>query len=171
MQWELSSCWKTWVWEKMMPKHKLPKSIFLHAQRLNYGVGVCELEDHVGEKWLSSNWLTKFGLSNKTPLASFPNRLLESTWVEFMFPYALLLHHERVKRNITRVVAKTSAKLPHYTGIVLVYPMENEMPFVHHVVERWGCGNTIENNKGLNERTWWHLMLKPMSKLMWAGWE
>jgi hypothetical protein len=45
------------------------------------------------------------------------------------------------------------------------------MPFVHHVVERWGCGNTIENNKGLNERTWWHLMLKPMSKLMWAGWE
>jgi len=63
----------------MVPKHKLPKNIFLDAQRLNYGVGVCELEDHVGEKGLSSNWSTKLGLAKKTPLASFPNRLLKST--------------------------------------------------------------------------------------------
>jgi hypothetical protein len=34
----------------MVPKRELPKSIRLHAQRLNYGIGVCELEDHVGEK-------------------------------------------------------------------------------------------------------------------------
>jgi hypothetical protein len=44
-----------WVWEKMVPKHELPKSIPLHSQRLNYRARVCELEDHVGEKGLSSN--------------------------------------------------------------------------------------------------------------------
>ncbi len=36
--------------EKMVPKCKLPKSITLHAQRLNYEIGVYELKDHVGEK-------------------------------------------------------------------------------------------------------------------------
>jgi hypothetical protein len=39
----------------MVPKYKLPESIPLHAQRLNYGVDICELEDHVGEKGLSLN--------------------------------------------------------------------------------------------------------------------
>jgi hypothetical protein len=36
--------------EKMMPKQKLFENIPLHAQRLNYGPNVCELEYHVGEK-------------------------------------------------------------------------------------------------------------------------
>jgi len=44
--------------------------------------------------------------------------------------------------------------------------MENDMPFVHHVVKQWGCGRTIEDDKGLNERTQIHLIMKPMSKLM-----
>jgi hypothetical protein len=34
----------------MMPKCKLPESIPLHAQGLNYKTSDCELEDHVGEK-------------------------------------------------------------------------------------------------------------------------
>jgi hypothetical protein len=28
-----------------------------------------------------------------------------------------------------------SVKLPHHKGLVLAYPMENEMPFVHHTIE------------------------------------
>jgi hypothetical protein len=38
-----------WEWEKMVLKRELPKSIRMHAQGLNYGIGVCELEDHVGK--------------------------------------------------------------------------------------------------------------------------
>jgi hypothetical protein len=49
--------------------------------------------------------------------------------------------------------------------------MENEMPLVHHVIERWGCNYTIEDDEGLNEKTQQHPMLKPMSKLMQTGWE
>jgi len=52
-----------------------------------------------------------------------------------------------------RVARGTSAKLSHYIGPLLVYLMENKMPFVHHVVELWGCGYIIEDVKGLNERT------------------
>jgi len=44
-----------WVWEKMVPKPKMFKSIPLHTQRLNYGISVCELEDHVGGNKLNSN--------------------------------------------------------------------------------------------------------------------
>jgi hypothetical protein len=62
----------------MVPKHELPKSISLHAQRLNCEIGFCELEDHVGEKGLRSNWPTKLGSQKKIPFASFRNRLLES---------------------------------------------------------------------------------------------
>jgi hypothetical protein len=36
-----------WVREKMVPKHKLPENISFHGQGLNYGVSICELEDHV----------------------------------------------------------------------------------------------------------------------------
>jgi hypothetical protein len=64
--------------EKMVPKHELLESILLHAQGLNYGGGVCELEDHVGENKLSLNWLTKLGPTQKTLLTSFPSHLLES---------------------------------------------------------------------------------------------
>jgi hypothetical protein len=34
------------------------------------------------------------------------------------------------------------------------------MPLVHHAVEQWGCDYTIKDNKGLNERSQGHLMLK-----------
>jgi hypothetical protein len=67
-----------WVQKKMVPKHELPKSISLHAQGLNCGVGVCELEDHVGENGLSLNWLTKLRFAKKTPFASFLDYLLEN---------------------------------------------------------------------------------------------
>jgi hypothetical protein len=76
--------------------------------------------------------------------------LLESAQVEFMFPYALLPSHEGAKRNTIGVVGRANANLPHCTGHVLTYPMEDGMPFVHHVVEQWGYGYTIENDKSLN---------------------
>jgi hypothetical protein len=47
--------------------------------------------------------------------------------------------------------------------------MENEIPFLHHIVDLWGCSCTIENNKSLNERTQGHSMMKPMSKLIKSG--
>jgi len=79
-----------------------------------------------------------------------------------------LPHHEKAKRDIIGV---TNAILPHSTSLALIYPMENEMPLMHHVVEWWGCGYTLEDDKGLNERTQGLLMLKPMSKLMQTRWE
>jgi hypothetical protein len=66
------------VREKMVPQRELLKSIPMYNQGLNYGASVCELEDHVGEKGLRSNWPTKLGLTKKTLLASFPNCLLEN---------------------------------------------------------------------------------------------
>jgi len=39
----------------MVPKHELPESIPLHNQWLNFKTNFYELEDHVGEKGLSSN--------------------------------------------------------------------------------------------------------------------
>ncbi len=65
------------MWEKMVPKCKLFKSIPLHSQSLNYVANVCELEDHGGEKGWSSNKLTKLGLTKETPPISFPNRMLK----------------------------------------------------------------------------------------------
>jgi hypothetical protein len=56
-------------------------------------------------------------------------------------------------------------------GLALTYRMENEMPLVHHVVERWGCGYTNEDDKGLSERTQKYLMLKTKSQLMHVEWE
>jgi hypothetical protein len=44
-----------WVWEKMVPKRELPKSIPLRTQGLNCKVNICELEDRVGEKGLNLN--------------------------------------------------------------------------------------------------------------------
>jgi hypothetical protein len=49
---------------------------------------------------------------------------------------------------------------------VLDYAMENEIPFVHHVVKQWGCDCIIEDNKDLNERTQGHPMMKPIFKFM-----
>jgi hypothetical protein len=44
-------------------------------------------------------------------------------------------HHERAKQDTIGVVGGASANLPSCTGSALIYPMENEMPFIHHVVE------------------------------------
>jgi hypothetical protein len=38
-------------------KMRLLESIFIHIQRLNFGKGVYELEDHVGQEALSLNLL------------------------------------------------------------------------------------------------------------------
>jgi hypothetical protein len=73
---------------------------------------------------------------------------------------------QRSKQDTVGVVGGASAKLPHCTSLALDYLMENEMPFVNHIVKWWGCSYTIENDKGLNGRTQGHPILKPMSKLM-----
>jgi hypothetical protein len=109
--------------------------------------------------------------AKKTPFADFLNRLLKNVRVEFAFFYALSPHHEGAKRNTIGVARGMSAKLSYYIGLTLVYEMENEMPLVHHVVEWWGCGCMIKDNKGLNERTRGHPMMKLMSKLMHVGLE
>jgi hypothetical protein len=88
-----------------------------------------------------------------------------------MLLYALLPCHEEAKQNTIGVARGISAKLPHCTSLALVYPMENKMPLGHHVVERWGCNYTNEEDKSLSERTQKHLMLKPKSKLMQMEWE
>jgi hypothetical protein len=49
--------------------------------------------------------------------------------------YALLPYHEEAKQDTIGVVRGANVKLPHYTGLVLTYPMENEMPLVHHTIE------------------------------------
>ncbi len=52
-----------------------------------------------------------------------------------MFPYVLLPYHEGEKQNTIEVTIRTNAKLPYHRGLLLAYPMENEMPLVHHVVK------------------------------------
>jgi hypothetical protein len=66
------------VQEKMVLKFKLPESIPQHVQGLNYGEGIYESEDHVGEEALSSNLLPRLGLVKKFLPAGFPNQSLES---------------------------------------------------------------------------------------------
>jgi hypothetical protein len=119
---------------------------------------------------LSLNWPTKLRPTKKTPPSSFPNHLLESVWVKSTFPYALSPCHEETMWDTIGVVRKTNAKLPHCMGFALAYPMENEMPHVHHAVEWWRCNYTNEDDKGPSGRTRGHLMLKTKSKLMqWSG--
>jgi hypothetical protein len=81
-----------------------------------------------------------------------------------MFPYALLLRHKEAKCDTIGGIRGASAKLPHHKGLVLTYPVENEMPFIHHVVKRHGCDYTIKNDENLNERTLRYPKTKP--KLM-----
>ncbi len=78
----------------MVLEHKLLERIPLHIQGLNYGKGVYELEDHVGEEALSSN-LLKLGPVKKNP--SFHDHLLKNAWIGLAFLYALLPLHEGVK--------------------------------------------------------------------------
>jgi hypothetical protein len=70
---------KMWVHSLAHTKIKLQK-------------GVYELEDLVGKKAFSLNLPPKLGLTKKTLPTSFLNDLLESAWVESVFPYALLPH-------------------------------------------------------------------------------
>jgi hypothetical protein len=87
-----------------------------------------------------------------------------------MFPYA----HDPLQKGKVKhhgVTRATSVKLPHCTGLELVYPMENKMSFIHHVIKWWGYYYIIKDDKSLNERTQKHLMMKPMSKLIQAWWE
>jgi len=43
--------------------------------------------------------------------------MLENAWVEFAFPYALLLHYEGANQDTIRVKKETSAKLPHHANL------------------------------------------------------
>jgi hypothetical protein len=36
---------------------------------------------------------------------------------------------------------------------MLIYPKENETPFVRHVIKQQGCDYIIEDDKILNEKT------------------
>jgi hypothetical protein len=61
----------------MVSKCKLFKNIPLHLQNLNCKENVYELEDHVGEKALTSNWLPKLGPIKIILPISLLNCLLE----------------------------------------------------------------------------------------------
>jgi hypothetical protein len=60
----------------MVQEHKLFQSIPLHVQRLNYGEGIYELEDHVNEEALSSKLPLELGFIIFFPHASFLNHML-----------------------------------------------------------------------------------------------
>jgi hypothetical protein len=61
-------CQRAWVKEKMVLQRKLLKSIPLHVLGLNYGEGIYELNDCVGEEALSSNLPPKLGPIKKKTL-------------------------------------------------------------------------------------------------------
>jgi hypothetical protein len=111
MQWELQWCRKTCVWKKMVPKHELFESIPLHGQGLNYITNICELEDHVGEKGWSLNWLTKFGLAKKNSPCKFSQSLIRKCLSQICISLCLITpprgsktrHHWGSKRNKCQV--------------------------------------------------------------------
>jgi len=98
-------------------------------------------------------WACKINFSCKFSQLLTKKHLSQIYVSLYMSPY-----HEGAKWNTIGVVRGIS--------FALTYPMEKEMPFVHHVVKWWGCDCIIEHDKSLNERTQGHLMMKPMSKLM-----
>jgi hypothetical protein len=62
-----------------MVLERLPfENIFFHIQGLNYGEGVYELEDHVGQGALSLNLLPRLGFVKRILHAHFSNRLLRN---------------------------------------------------------------------------------------------
>ncbi len=71
-------CWKTWMHEKMILKHKLLESLYLHVQELNCDEIFYEQEVHVGEEALNLNLMPNLGLVRKNHLASFSIHLLEN---------------------------------------------------------------------------------------------
>jgi hypothetical protein len=62
--------------------------------------------------------------------------MLKNNETESVFPYTLSPHHKGAKRDTIGVIGGASAKLPHCTGLALIYLTENEMPLVHHAIER-----------------------------------
>ncbi len=115
-----------------MPKLEMHENSPLHIQELNCRKNVYELEDLAREELLGLNLLLDLGLVEKIPFTSFLNHVLGSVYIEPMFPYVVLPHHEGAKRDTIRVIKGTSAKLPHHRGHVPTYPMENEMSLIHH---------------------------------------
>jgi hypothetical protein len=85
---------------------------------------------------LSSNLLLKLGPIKQIPPSNFLNHLLESVYVESSFPYAQWPPFEGAKQNTIGVIRRANAKLIHHKGHVLIYQMENKMPFIHHVVKQ-----------------------------------
>jgi len=83
-----------------------------------------------------------------------------------MFPYALLPLHEEVEQDTIGITRGINAKQPHHKGLVLVYPVENKTPLIHHIGKRYGCGCIIEDDESQDGRTQKHLMLKPKPMLM-----
>jgi hypothetical protein len=53
-----------------------------------------------------------------------------------MFPYAMLPHHEGAKQDTIGVTRRTNVKLSHHRGLMLNYPMENEMSLTHHAIKQ-----------------------------------
>jgi hypothetical protein len=103
--------------------------------RIKLQKNIYELGDNVGEKALNLNMSPKLGFTKKIPFTSFPNCLLKNIWVESVFPYAPLLHHEGVKQNTIGVIKIINFKLSHHKNLVLTYSIENEMPFVCHIIK------------------------------------
>jgi len=81
----------------MVPKCKLFVNVPLRIWELNYEKKVYELKDHVREEALNLNLPPKLSLAKKTFFTSFPIRLLENIWIEYVFPYGLLPHHKGAK--------------------------------------------------------------------------
>jgi hypothetical protein len=52
-----------------------------------------------------------------------------------MFPYAQLPFPEKTKQNTIEVTKETNVKLPHHKGHVLIYSLENKMPFIHYIIK------------------------------------
>jgi len=125
------------VQEKMMPKCKLFKITPLHVQKLNYREGVYELGDHFGDEALSLGLLLKFKSVKKTHATSFPNAykkvMLKSNPCFFMCYYLTM---KRQNKDTIGVTIIANAKLAHHKGLVLGYPMENEISFAHHGIKQ-----------------------------------
>jgi hypothetical protein len=115
-----------WVHEKMVLECKLLKNSPLHIQELNYREGVYELEA------LSSNLLLKLGPIRRILFIGFPKHMIENIRIQFVFYYAHLPCFEKAKQDTIGVIRGVNAKLPHHKGFMLIYPVENEMSFLHH---------------------------------------
>jgi hypothetical protein len=59
---------------------------------------------------------------------------------------------EGAKQDTIGVIEGTNAKLPHHRGLMPTYQMENEIPFVHHVVKRRDVVVQLRTTKTKMER-------------------